>query len=65
MNRRLIVILGLVVAFVFLAAISRIIHRDGKLAATNTTREAYQAAINEGLDVKSVTGRSPYMRTER
>jgi hypothetical protein len=55
MNRRLI-ILGLVVAFFFLAAISRIIHRDGKLAATNTTREAYQA---------SVTGRSPYMRTER
>ena len=64
MNRRLIVILGLV-AFFILAAISRLIHRDGKLAATNTTREAYQAFINEGLDVKSVTGRSPYMRTER
>jgi hypothetical protein len=65
MNRRLIVILGLVVAFFILTAIARLIHRDGKLAATSTTREAYQAAINEGLDVKSVTGRSPYMRTER
>ena len=65
MNRRLIVILGLVVAFFILAAISRLIHWDGKLAVTNTTREAYQAFINEGLDVKSVTGGSPYMRTER
>jgi hypothetical protein len=65
MNTRLIVILGLVGAFFFLAAIFRIIHRDGKLAATNTTREMYQAAVNENLDVKYVTGRSPYMRSER
>ena len=65
MNRRLIVILGLVVAFFILAAVSRLIHRDGKLAATNTTREVSQASVKEDLDIKLVTERSPYMRSER
>jgi hypothetical protein len=63
-NQRLL-ILGLVLALLFaLAAISRLIVK-GDLARDKSVREVPQASIRDDLDIRLVSERTPYMRTER
>jgi hypothetical protein len=63
-NQRLL-ILGLVLALLFaLAAISRLIVK-ADLPRDKSLQEVPQAAIRDDLDIRLVTERTPYMRTER
>jgi hypothetical protein len=63
-NQRLL-ILGLVLALLFaLAAISRLIVK-ADLVRDKSVQEAPQAAIRDDMDIRLVTERTPYMRTER
>jgi hypothetical protein len=63
-NQRLLV-LGLMLALFFaLAAISRVVVK-ADLARDKSVMEVPQAAIPDGLDIRLVTERTEYMRTER
>ena len=64
MNQRL-VILGLVLAlFVAPAAISRLIVQ-ADVVREKSVQDVPQAAVRDDLDIRFVTERTPYMRTER
>ena len=64
MNQRLL-ILGLVIGLFFaLAAISRLIVK-ADLARDKSVREVPQAAVRDDLDIRLVSERTQYMRTER
>jgi hypothetical protein len=63
-NQRLL-ILGLVLVLLFaLAAISRLIVK-ADLARDKSVREVPQAAVRDDLDIRLVSERTQYMRTER
>jgi hypothetical protein len=63
-NQRLL-ILGLVLAlFVAPAAISRLIVQ-ADVVREKSVQDVPQAAVRDDLDIRFVTERTPYMRTER
>jgi hypothetical protein len=61
MNRRLVVIWGLLAAFLFLTVISRAIYKSTE----STTPGDSQVSIKDDLDPKVVNESSPFMGTER
>lgn len=65
MNQRLL-ILGLVLAALFVApaAISRLIVQ-ADVVREKSVQDVPQAAVRDDLDIRFVTERTPYMRTER
>ena len=65
MNQRLL-ILGLVPAALFVApaAISRLIVQ-ADVVREKSVQDVPQAAVRDDLDIRFVTERTPYMRTER
>lgn len=64
MNQKLL-ILGLVLAlFGAPAAISRLIVK-ADVAREKSVQDVPQAAVRDDLDIRFVTERTPYMRTER
>ena len=64
MNQRLL-ILGLALAlFVAPAAISRLIVQ-ADVVREKSVQDVPQAAVRDDLDIRFVTERTPYMRTER
>jgi hypothetical protein len=64
-NQRLL-ILGLVLAALFVApaAISRLIVQ-ADVVREKSVQDVPQAAVRDDLDIRFVTERTPYMRTER
>jgi hypothetical protein len=64
-NQRRLLILSLVLAlFVAPAAISRLIVQ-ADVVREKSVQDVPQAAVRDNLDIRFVTERTPYMRTER
>ena len=63
MNRKLLVLMALVSSFFCVATFLHI--ADGRIALTEAAHHETLAGVRKGLDIKFVTERSPYMRSER
>ncbi len=63
MNGKLRVLVALVGSLFCVATLSHIV--DGRIALTEAPHHEPLAGVQKGVDIKFVTERSPYMRSER
>ena len=63
MNMKLLVLVALVGSFFCVATFPHIV--GGRIALTDAPPHEPLAGVRKGLDIKFVTERSPYMRSER
>ena len=64
MNQRLLILGQVLALFVAPAAISRLIVQ-ADVVREKSVQDVPQAAVRDDLDIRFVTERTPYMRTER
>lgn len=64
MNQRLLILSLVLALFVAPAAISRLIVQ-ADVVREKSVQDVPQAAVRDDLDIRFVTERTPYMRTER